>query len=208
MKTTEPFIITISRQLGSGGSYIGQQLAKNMNILYFDREIISEAATKLAVTEEELETIDEKAISFIRKGIDLLQFGVPEIYIPPRVYLPTDRELFNIESQIIKHIAEECSSVIIGRCASYVLQEKPNHISIFLHADIAVRKKRVQELYNVEPEAAVRMIKRSDTDRSRYCIKISGEEWADANNYNLCIDTGKIGLDSCLHLVMDYIKLR
>lgn len=208
METTSPSVITISRQLGSGGAYIGQQLAKKLNILYFDREIICKAAKELSVSEEYLETLDEKTTSVMKSFLQLYQFGAIDTYVPPQIYFPTDHELFKTESQIIEHISKKYSSVIIGRCGSYILRKNPNHISVYLHANIEFRKSRVQELYNVSCDKAEKMIKKSDSERHHYCMKIAKEEWSDANNYDLAIDTSKVDFDNCLELIMKYIELK
>jgi cytidylate kinase len=130
MKQTSPFVITISRQLGCGGAYIGQQLAKKMNIFYADREIICQAAKQLSVLEEDLEPCDEKTLSFWQSFIRSSAIA-PEVYVPPQIIVPTDRKLFKTESEIIARIAKERSAVIIGRCGFYILREHPNHVSIF-----------------------------------------------------------------------------
>ncbi len=207
MNSTVPCVITISRQLGSGGAYIGQQLAKKLNIRYFDREIISKAANELSVSEEDLESLDEKATSALKSWLQLCQFGVTEPYIPPQL-LPTDKELFKTESQIIEYISNEGPAVIIGRSGSYILKEKPNHISIFLHASTEFRKDRILKLYNLSLENAERMIKRSDAERQHHIMKFSKVEWTDLNNYDLTIDTSKIDFDSCLNLIIKYIELK
>ena len=144
MKKTSPFVITISRQLGSGGAYIGQQLAKNLNIFYADREIIGQAAKQLSVLNEDLESRDEKILSFWQSFIRSFAIA-PDVYVPPQIIAPTDRGLFKTESEIIARIAKERSAVIIGRCGSYILREHPNHVSIFLHGDITFRKGRIQK---------------------------------------------------------------
>ena len=149
MDQTSPFAITISRQLGSGGAYLGQQLARNLNIFYADREIISRAAKQFSVLEEDLESIDEKKNSFWESFLHSFELGFSDPYKPPQIVLPPDLILFNAESEIIKHIAKERSAVIVGRCGSYILRNHPNHLSIFLHGDIAFRIKRVEKLYNV-----------------------------------------------------------
>jgi len=132
VKQTGPFVITISRQLGSGGAYIGQQLAKKLNIFYADREIICHVAKKLSVLEEDLESRDEKIRSFWQSFLQLCAFA-SDAYLPPPMIVPTDRELFKAEAEIIEHISKERSAVIIGRCGAHILREHPNHVSIFLH---------------------------------------------------------------------------
>jgi CMP/dCMP kinase len=206
MKQTAPFVITISRQLGSGGAYIGQQLSKNLNVFYADREIIGQAAKQLSVLKDDLESRDEKTLSFWQSFIQ--SFAItPDAYIPPHTIDPTDRELFKTESEIITRIAKERSAVIIGRCGFYILREHQNHVSIFLHSDINYRKGRIQKLYNVSEIVAGEMIARSDKERAHYNYTFTGKEWTDARQYNLCIETSKIGAEKCVEVILKYMEL-
>ena len=207
MKLNSPFVITISRQLGSGGSYIGQQLSKKLNLFYADRDIICQAAKKLSVLEEELDSRDEKISSFWESYLQSYSFAFPDVYLPPQIIVPTDFELFNVEAEIIRRIANERSSVIIGRCSSHVLREHPNHFSIFLHADLRFREERIQKLYNLSQQAADKMIAQSDKERSRYHLSLTEKEWTDATQYNLCFDTGKMDLDECVAFILNFIKI-
>jgi len=205
MDQTSPFAITISRQLGSGGAYLGQQLARNLNIFYADREIISRAAKQFSVLEEDLESIDEKKNSFWESFLHSFELGFSDPYKPPQIVLPPDLILFNAESEIIKHIAKERSAVIVGRCGSYILRNHPNHLSIFLHGDIAFRIKRVEKLYNVTEKVAEKMIVKSDKERSQYFHSFTGEEWTDARQYDLSINTSKIDPDNSVKLIMKFL---
>jgi len=206
VKNTSPFVITISRQLGAGGAYIGQQLAKSLNVFYADREIISQAAQQLSVLKEDLESRDEKILSFWQSFIRSYAI-TPDTYVPPQIMPPSDRQLFKIDSEIIARIAKEHSAVIIGRCGSYILREHPNHVSLFLHSDMASRKNRIQNLYNVSEEVAGKMIAQSDKERALYHRTATGQEWADARRYDLAMDTGKINLDKSVELILKYLKL-
>ena len=206
MKQTSPFVITISRQLGSGGAYVGQQLAKKLNIFYADREIIGQAAKKLSVLEEDLEPRDERIPSFWQSFIQ--SFAVtPDVYMPPHIIVPTDHELFKAESEIIERISRERSAVIVGRCGSYVLREHPNRVGIFLHGNIMFRKDRIRQLYNVSEAIAGKMIAQSDKERSRYYHTGTGKEWTDARQYNISIDTSKIGVDQTVEFILKYLEL-
>jgi len=205
MKNTLPFVITISRQLGAGGAYIGQQLAKNLNVFYADREIISQAAQQLSVLKKDLESRDEKILSFWQSFIRSYAI-TPDTYVPPRIMPPSDRQLFKIESGIIARIAKEHSAVIIGRCGAYILREHPNHISIFLHGDIPFRKGRIQNLYNVSEEVAGEMIVQNDKERALYHHTFTGTEWTDARRYNVSIDTSKIGVDKSIEVILKYLE--
>jgi len=206
MDQTSLFVITISRQLGSGGAYLGQQLARNLNIYYADREIISQAAKQFSVLEEELESKEEKKDSFWESFLHSFELGFSDPYKPPQITLPPDLVLFNAQSEIIRHIAKERSAVIIGRCGSYILRDHPNHVSIFLHADFAFRIKRVQKLYNVTESAAEKMVIKSDKERSQYFHSFTGEEWTDARQYDISLNTGKIDIDNSVQLIMKFLE--
>jgi cytidylate kinase len=206
MKTTTPFVITISRQLGSGGSTVGQKLAKELDIFYADRDIISKAAQMLSVLEDDIESRDEKTLSFWQSFLYTTAFA-PETFMPPKTVLPTDRELFDAEAGVIEHIAKERSAVIMGRCGFHILREHSNCVSIFLHADNAFRSVRIQNQFDVPKEYADKMITQSDKERALYCKTFTGKEWADTRNYDLSIDTSKIGIDKTVELILNYLKL-
>jgi len=205
MKESSPFIITISRQLGSGGAYIGQQLAKKLNIFYADREIIIRAAKQFSVLEEDLESSEEKKGSFWQSIIQSYGFGTLDAFVPPQITLPTDNILFKAESEIITHIANERSAVIIGRCSSHILRDLPNHVSIFLHADLSFRKGRIQQVYKLSDKDANEKVIQSDKERSLYYHAFTGREREDATQYDIAINTSKIGLDESVELILKYL---
>ncbi|MFA6335143.1 MAG: cytidylate kinase-like family protein [Bacteroidales bacterium] len=206
MEKTTQFVITISRQLGCGGAYLGQQLAEKMNIFYADREIIRKAAKQLSTLEEDLELRDEKVFSFWNSFFQTTTF-IPDVYIPQKMMTPTDRELFEAETEVIEHIVKERSAVIIGRCGFHIFREYPNHVSIFLHGDIAFRNERIKKQYNVSKEVAGKMIAQNDKERALYCKTFTGKDWADARNYDICIDTSKVDIDKTVELILNYLKL-
>jgi cytidylate kinase len=208
MEQTKSFVITISRQLGSGGAYIGQQVASKMNVFFADREIIRKAAKQLSILEENLESREEKRLSFWH-SLTRISPQAGGVYMAPvsPILEFTDDELFAVESNIIKHIADEGSAVLIGRCGFDVLRQHPNHISIFMHADNEFRNERIQEMYHLSHESAEKMIEKSDKERAAYCKTFTGKEWADARNYDICIDTGKLGVDKAVELILNYLQL-
>ncbi|NEW81551.1 MAG: cytidylate kinase-like family protein [Mariniphaga sp.] len=205
MKQTTPFVITISRQLGSGGAYIGQQLAKKLDIDYVDREILSLAAKQLALVEADLESRDERLLSFWNSFFHINGFA-GDYQLPPQMNFPFDREIFDAETEVIKHIARDRSSVIIGRCGFQILREHYNCISLFLHADIAFRSKRVQEIYNLTHKAALEMITKNDKARTSYIETFTRKKWFDATQFDLTLDTGKAGLDKSVELILNYLE--
>jgi len=208
MEKTKSFVITISRQLGSGGAYIGQQLAKDLNIFFADREIITKAAKRLSTLEENLELREERTLSFWESFMKTT-YNAHGVYMAPTAPILdfTDNELFAVESDVMKHIVDESSAVIIGRCGFDVLRQHPNHVSIFMHANKEFRNDRIQNLYNVSHEDAEKMIDKSDKARAVYCKTFTEKEWADARNYDISIDTGNLGIDKTTEFLLNYIKL-
>lgn len=205
MEQSRHLVITISRQLGSGGSYIGQQLADKLGIFYADHEIILRAARDLSILEKDIESRDEEVVSFWESFLKVSTFA-PDLYMPPREMPPTDRELFEVEAGIIEHIAKECQAVIIGRCGFHLLRNEPGSVSVFLTASEDFRAERIAKLYHISKEVAKGKIAQSDRKRAFYCKTFTGKEWNDARNYNLCIDTGKVGVDNAVDLILDYLK--
>jgi cytidylate kinase len=206
MDTTKPLIITISRQLGSGGAYIGQQLARRLNINFVDREIISKAAEELAMMEEELESRDEKLQTWWESFLHLSAYAT-DVYIPPHKKItPTDYELYETQCNFITHFVKDHSAVIMGRCGSYILRDCPNHVSIFFHSNIDSRNKRLQGLYNLTEKDALEILNKNDKERSVYNKTFTGRVWTDARWYDLSIDTGKIGFDKSIELVLSYLN--
>lgn len=205
MRQTLPFVITINRQLGSGGTYVGQQLAKKLEVFYADREIIVEAAKYFSVSEEDLESQDEKISPFWELFLRS-HARVPDVYLPTIAITPTNRELFRVETEIVKRFVKKDSAVIIGRCGNYILREHPNHISIFIHGDIAFRKERVKNLYKVSEEEAEKMIAKSDKERALYYHRFTGREWTDVRQYDISLNTSTIGLDESIAFIMKCLK--
>jgi len=116
--------------------------------------------------------------------------------------MPTDRELHSTESNIITRIAQQRSAVIVGRGGYYVLRQHPRHLSILLHADITFRQKRVQELYHVSAEEALKLIKSIDKEREHYLRALTGQNCMDARHYHLSIDTSVVGLAAAEEIIL------
>ena len=215
MENESPLVITISRQLGSGGALLGQKLAEKLGMLYLDQKIIKEVAEKLGVLTEDIEWRDERIISEWRSVIKLLASVQPKISYPmfemavPNVPVTlSNKELFEAESEIISRVAKEKPAVIIGRCGSYILRNHPKHVSIFLHANIEFRKQNVQEYYGVSDKDAAQIIESADKYRIRYIHEFTGCDMNDARQYHLSIDAGVLGLDGAVNLVSEYIQNR
>lgn len=208
MNRNEKFVITVSRQLGSGGSYVGQALAKKLQVFYADREVINKVAEKLSVKEETVEMRDEVIPSFWNSFMNS-PFIYPDLYVAPGMIAPTEYDLFVAESEVIKRIASERSAVIIGRCAFHILRDHPQRTSIFLHADLEFRIERYAKLFNVPRDEAKKTIAKCDKERAKYAKSFTGCVATDARNYDIAIDTSRLdNLDKAVDLVLDYMQMR
>jgi|WetSurMetagenome_2_1015567.scaffolds.fasta_scaffold256246_1 CMP/dCMP kinase len=208
MTDNSPFMITISRQLGSGGAYLGRRLATRLNILYLDREILFQAAKELKISETELDSLDEKVIPRWQSWLQIMAQSYSLGFAPPMIDVPTDQKLFNAESDVIKRTSQEHSAVIVGRAGSYILREHPRHLSIFLYADVAFRQQRLQELNNVSAQEALKLINRIDRARTQYLRVFTGQDWMNACQYHLCLDTSVVGLERAEDIILATVQAR
>lgn len=203
MDAEKKIIITISRELGSGGSFIGRVLAREMGISYVDREIIRETAKYFKLPENRIDLLSERLRSFWDSFYVNIN-GYQDIYSPPPIIGPTDWELFEIESQVIRKIAENRSAVIIGRCGFHVLKDYAHHIKVFLYADKDFRVDRIQKLRNLSYEQAVEMVTQSDKDRKNYYKTYAGKDWMDTKNYDIAINTSVIDLFTAVKMIREF----
>jgi cytidylate kinase len=204
-----PVVITISRQLGSGAAFIGQQLAQRLGIAYLDREILQRAAEQLQLSEDVAQAHDETLTPFWQSLMQPYAYGCPEaMYIPPPLHLTTDQELFQVESTIIAQIAHTQSAVIVGRGGVHVLHEHPRHLSVFLHAQQAFRQHRVEELYHLSAKEARGAIEVSDHTRTRYHRLLAGKDGNDARHYHLSLDTSVLGMTTAVEVILLSVHAR
>lgn len=190
--------VTISRQFGCGGSYVGERLAKRLGFKYADRGILRLAAKRLGVPPKELAGKEGRISGFWEDFFRGFSFGAPDAgyYVPPPVKLVGDEEFFEAESQIIKWIPSRYSAVIMGRGAYDILAGSPGLVNIFLHAPLDFRARRVMELYKIQDrKEAVALIEEKDKERARFLLSVTGKVWTDACNFQLCLDTAQAGFD-------------
>jgi cytidylate kinase len=208
MNKASPYVITISRQLGSGGAYLGQRLAMRLNALYLDHEIVRQAAQELKIPEEYLVFRDEKVTSRWQSILQSFAGSTSWSYVPPPLDILNDAELYNVESDIITRIANQRTAVIVGRGSCYVLRQHPRSLSVFLHANIQFRQQRVQDLYHVSAQQALKLINSIDQERARYLRALTGQDWLDARQYHLSLDTSAVGLDKAEAIILETIQAR
>lgn len=190
-------VITISREFGSGGREIGYRLSRKLGIPFYDKEIIAMAAEDSNISEEIFHANDE--VIAHRERIDY-QYAVIDPF-SARYEIPVSDQLFVIQSKIIRQLAQEGPCVIIGRCSD-VIAEDP--FQVFITASL---KKRVERLLSLEEDKSVTQkqmearIRSIDKRRREYYQYYSGNEWGKPKNYDLCLNSGKLGVESCVDII-------
>ena len=162
------YIINLGRQLGSGGKEIGEKLAKDLGIAFYDKELINLASKESGLCKEFFEKADEKASQSILGGLFGTRFPfITEGAYPYNSYLSND-SLFKIQSDVIRHLAEQKSCLFVGRCADYILRDFPRCANIFVSASPEARIERLMKLHNISAEKAEELMEKADKKRSSY----------------------------------------
>ena len=198
-------IITIGRQFGSGGRQVGKLVAKELNIPFYDEELISLAAEKSNLCKEAIEEADEKNASSL---LYTLAMGSSAMLHSSHYHMPINDKLFLVQSDIIKDIASKGSAVIVGRCADYVLKDHPRAFSVFIHADLEVKIKNMMDTDpNTTRNEAQSLITKTDRRRANYYTFYTGNRWGAMENYDMTLDVGKLGAEKAAKLIAEYAKL-
>ena len=177
-------IITINRLYGSNGRQLGQILAQELGIHYYDKELIRIASEKKGIPYDELLKVDEKRASQWRYPVEY-----PMQMQPQYRFFPMNDVLFQTESEIIESLAEKEDCVIIGRCANHILKDKCS--SVFIHAPFEYRVKTVMNRLDRTEKSARAMIRKIDKERRSYYEYFTDERWLDMSQYDLCIDSSR-----------------
>lgn len=200
--------ITISRQMGSGGDYIGYELAKALGFVYVNREILRQAARLLKKSTTSLERYEEKSSGFISNILRAFAFGSPDTPYAPPVSRPVyEKELFTLESKIITEIVDKHDAVVIGRAGFHVLKDRANTAHLFIHAPLNYRVKRVMKADStLDVQEAQAKVVESDKRRGKFIRDMTGTEWMDALNYHLSIDSSASELSNTVKIVLNFIE--
>ena len=193
-------VITIGREYGSGGREIGRKLAEKLNIPFYDKELLTVAAKKSGLSEEMFESHDEKPTNSLLYSLVMGNYGSDN--------LPLNHKLFLAQFDAIRSIADEGPCIIIGRCADYALEDYENCINIFIHSDIKSRIERAVEKYGVNAVKAEETLSKTDKKRASYYNFYSSKKWSSSSSYDLIVDSGKLGVDKTVDLIIEYIRLR
>ncbi len=202
--------VTLGRQLGCGGSYLGQRIAEALQIRCLDREIISKAAQNLQVDEADVLHREERGVSFWERMLRGITTGPPEaLYHTPVTLSVSDRDLLDAETKVMQEIAAQEDVVIVGRIAGFVLPPHPGLVKIFLYAPERFRVQRLVENAAAATEAEARaLIARSDETRRQYIRQMIGREEYDPRAYDLSLDTSLLPLSETADMITGFIRKR
>ena len=191
-------IITISREFGSGGRFIGEEIAKKLGIAYYDKNIISQIAEKSGLSPE---YIQENAELSPKKGLFAYAFSGRDI-----TGKSVEDMVYEAQRNIILELAEKEPCVIIGRNADYILKDRDDVLNVFIHGDMLEKIKRITGLYNVKEKEAVKMMADTDKRRRTNYNFYTDQNWGKASNYTLCLNSSQLGYDRCEMIIMECVK--
>ena len=200
------YVITIARGYGSGGKTIGKMLSKKLDIPFYDRELLRMASDDSGIHERLFGQADERVKPGLRKPFGKVYKG--ELLPPESDDFVSDDNLFNYQAKIIKELADTRSCVIVGRCADFILQDRPNVIKLFVHAPFESCVKTVMDMYSLPQKEAEKKIQDTDRHRGDYYKYYTGRNWDNAKNYDLCLNSAELGFDKCVEIVEAYMKIR
>ena len=186
-------IITVSRQFGSGGRVIGEEVAKKLGIPCYDQELIKMFAGESGFSEDYIKESSEHAMH----GNLLSSIFSDRVYDTPI----TQDVLWEAQRKVILELAQKGSCVIVGRCADYILRDEADLFKVFIHADMDKRIERIGSIYGETEKASVKRINDNDKRRRAYHQKYAEPNWGDAENYHITLDSGKFGIDKCVEII-------
>ncbi len=199
-------IITIGREYGSGGREIGEKLANLLEIPFYDKELLTRASEESGIQSHIFERADEKANRGLMMSMGWSASVYPGNYMYYNNDMLTNDSLFSIQADVIRKVAAEGSCVIVGRCADYLLDGTPGLLKVFVHASLEFRKERIMRLYNVSAKDVEGVIRRTDRQRAKYYDFYTAQEWGQAKNYNICLDTSYFTPDGIVQILAAYAK--
>ena len=199
------YIVTIGRQFGSGGRYIGKKLSEALGCDYYDKEILTLAAKESGLSPEFLDRCDENHTGSL---LFSLVMGDTGAYVGGNWNASVEQIAAKAQHEAILKAADKGNCVIIGRCADYILREREELVRVFINADPKDRVKWICERENLQKNAAADKIRKIDKSRTSYYNYNTDQHWGFASNYDLCINVSKIGADGAVKLIIDYLENR
>lgn len=203
------YIITIARGFGSGGKYIGRELSKRLGIPCYDSKILSMASETSGINENLFHQNDERLNkhAFLKKMINTPTRDY--VVGPTEKSFTSDDNLFNIQAKVIEKLAESQCCIIIGKCADYILKKRKNVVSIYIEAPRQNCVESIMDLLGVTSHEANIMIQKTDKYRADYYrYYTGGGRWTDPTNYDITLNSARVGRNQCVDLIIEYLKIK
>lgn len=200
-------IITIGRQFGSAGREIGYKVADDLGIKLYDKEMLDRASKENGICQELFETHDEKPTnSFLYSLVmDTYSLGYSS---GSYTDMPINHKVFLAQFDAIKKIADEGPCILVGRCADYALEEYDNVLTLFIHASMDARIRRIARIYDLTDAKAKDMIIKTDKKRSSYYNYYSNKKWSSADSYHMCLDSSVLGIEGTAEAIKKLVELK
>lgn len=207
MDDSNYFAVAITRTCGSGGSLIGKALAIDYGMDLYDRKLLRLASEDSGINEKIFAEADENTRkTFLYRASKRVYNG--EVIPPESGNFLSDQNLFNYQAKVLKELLKQESYVCIGRAADFILKDEPNVVSVFLDAPYEFRIKREMERQGIHKPQAEKYVDQLDTYRNSYYMYHTGRQWKNPRNYDLCLNTERLGIKKCVELIEEYIRLR
>ena len=203
----EHFILAITRTCGSGATTISKMLAEEYGIALYDRQLLRLASEDSGINEALFLEADETVKNTILYQISKKVYN-GELIPPESDNFTSDYNLFNYQAKVLRNLAEVESYIVIGRCGDYILRDRKNMISIFLTADADICIQHVMERFVFNKKEARKYIAKNNKFRRNYYEYHTGKKWRNPDNYDLCLNTGKLGYEKTVELIKNYVSLR
>ena len=197
-------IITISRAFGSGGRTIGKEVAKRLNIPYYDKELVERVSKESGFHADFIEEAGEYAPV---SNSFLFNIAMSPNPLSAMGSMSMADQLFVHQTNVIRRLADEGPCVIIGRCADYILRDREDCLHVFIHADMESRAERIVRLYGETKQTPQRRLTDKDNKRKVYYRHYTNRNWGEAQNYHLCLNSGMVGVEKCVDIIVDIAKL-
>ncbi len=211
MNQKEKFVITINRELGSGGRTVGKKLAERLNVPFYDKVLIQQLKEKYGLSTDEIERLKGQKHNWwseFKRSLKLMPMYTAPNYFSETPGIPdfliTD-DIFQAETEILKAIADDGSCIIAGRSGFYIFRDHPNHLSVLIQASIEHRVKRLMEKQDITDDEARKIIRTVDEGRERYVNKYTGTSRYDTRNYDLVINIDDHTEDEVVEIILQYL---
>lgn len=199
-------IVTISRQYGSGGRYIGENLAKAMGVPCYDEKLIDMVAKESGFAQSFVAEKGERMTGSLLFNIASSLSFANNVFSTNNGVTLQD-EIYFTQNRIIKELADKGPCVIVGRCADYILREREDCLNVFIFADNESKIKRAEKYFNITREEAPAVLKKKDKARANHYKYYTDQEWGMASNYDLCLNSGLIGIEGCVKAIQQVLEL-